>query len=148
MAEKKREVGDRAAPWKPGQSGNPTGRPKGSRSAISSKYVLDLYNHWNTYGRQAIHKLYKEDVAAYVRAVGALVPKEHKVEISVDQELAGMNGDEIEAYLFQQLVDNARERGVPEEELEEEASRALRLFAPSKRALVIDGETEGESPEE
>jgi hypothetical protein len=32
---------DHLKPWKPGESGNPAGRPKGSRNKINQAYVIN-----------------------------------------------------------------------------------------------------------
>ena len=43
-------VGNLVAPWKPGQTGNPNGRPIGSRSAFSQSYVRDFQTVWDESG--------------------------------------------------------------------------------------------------
>jgi hypothetical protein len=34
------------APWKPGQSGNPLGCPKGSRNKLAEQFFVDVYENW------------------------------------------------------------------------------------------------------
>ena len=63
-------------PWKPGQSGNPAGRPKGARHKLCTQYIEDLQKVWDDQGIAAIRKLAKEKPAAFVAAVGQLVPRE------------------------------------------------------------------------
>ena len=40
-----------ATAWKPGQSGNPAGRPLGARQRISEKLLADLAEVWETNGK-------------------------------------------------------------------------------------------------
>jgi hypothetical protein len=85
-------------PWQPGQSGNPAGRPKGSRNKLSEAFVADLYLDWNQNGVAAIARVRQERPWDYVRIVASLVPKQLDVAQSEslddisDQELIEMFG--------------------------------------------------------
>lgn len=65
-------------PWKAGQSGNPKGRPVGSRN----KVVQTLVDLWNASldgtGAEDLEKLRQKDVATYFRLAMQFVPS--KVE--------------------------------------------------------------------
>ena len=63
-------------PFKPGQSGNPAGRPKGSRNALCARYIEDLKTVWEETGIKTIREAAKENPVAFARLVGALVPTE------------------------------------------------------------------------
>ena len=41
-------------PFKPGQSGNPKGRPKGARNRIGTQFLEALEADFNKFGSQAI----------------------------------------------------------------------------------------------
>jgi hypothetical protein len=41
-------------PWQPGQSGNPNGRPVGSRSAFSAGFTRDLAEVWAKKGKASM----------------------------------------------------------------------------------------------
>ncbi len=67
-------------PWKPGQSGNPAGRPKGSRNKLAEACINDLYESWLENGAAAIKKMREERPHEYVKAVVSILPKEVKIE--------------------------------------------------------------------
>ena len=48
-------------PWKPGESGNPAGRPKGSRNKLSEEFVAEVYADWCEHGAAAIETVRERD---------------------------------------------------------------------------------------
>ena len=44
----------------PGESGNPNGRPKGSKHALSEAFLQDLIEHWRLNGAEAIDRTFRE----------------------------------------------------------------------------------------
>ena len=63
------------APWKPGESGNPAGRPKGAKNKLSEAFFVDLHELWKTEGADALKKALAKDPVAFCRMVAALMPK-------------------------------------------------------------------------
>ena len=64
--------------WKPGQSGNPAGRPPGARNKLSEKFCADLLVHWQEHGVEAMDAALAKDPAGYVRVVASMMPKDVK----------------------------------------------------------------------
>ncbi len=67
-------------PWKPGQSGNPAGRPKGARSKLGEDFVAALHEDFAAHGVAAIQKMREEKPGDYVRVIASLLPKELDVQ--------------------------------------------------------------------
>jgi hypothetical protein len=78
--------------WKPGQSGNPAGRPVGSRTRLGEKFLADLMVSWEKHGEKALEKVRRKDPTAYVRVVAATLPKELSVKVS---DIDDLSDDEI-----------------------------------------------------
>ena len=47
-------------PWKPGQSGNPLGRPQGTRSKFSEAAMANLLDDWTKHGPGVLAKVRAE----------------------------------------------------------------------------------------
>jgi hypothetical protein len=67
-------------PFKPGQSGNPRGRPKGARNRLIEEFLTQLCDHFEVHGAAAIERVCEEDPAAYLRIIVSVLPKELKTE--------------------------------------------------------------------
>ena len=93
--------------FKPGQSGNPAGRPKGSRNKLNEGFLEALAEHFEANGEAAIEKVFAERPQDYLKIIAALLPKHMEIddmrptrraEDMTDDELAsiisGSNGTE------------------------------------------------------
>ncbi len=79
-AEEQRDGLSNLVPFRPGQSGNPRGRPKGSRNRISEDFLQDAYEAWSTHGKTALDKMATEEPGKFVTMIGGLVPKEFDIK--------------------------------------------------------------------
>lgn len=68
-------------PWKPGQSGNPAGRPKGSRNRLSEDFLADLKTVWAEEGLDALRRSAREDATGFIRVVAGLLPKSVHIDL-------------------------------------------------------------------
>lgn len=73
--------------FKPGQSGNPAGRPKGAKSRLQEDFLGDVLRAWETRGAQAIDDMIDDKPGDFVKMVAGLMPKEATLNINDNSEL-------------------------------------------------------------
>jgi hypothetical protein len=85
-------LADKAAPkqleafcFKPGQSGNPKGRPKGARNRLGTQFLEALEADFNQFGPQAIALVREKKPEVYMRVVADLLPKEANINIEAGE---------------------------------------------------------------
>lgn len=83
---------DNLKPFQPGQSGNPAGRPKGSRNKLGEQFLDDMYADWKAHGAAAIIKVRDEKPDQYLKVVASILPKELNVNVN---EVDGLTDDEL-----------------------------------------------------
>src|SRR5262249_25140970 len=82
--------------WQPGQSGNPAGRPRGSRNALSEEVICALLRDFRQHGQKAVALVRRDQPGVYLKCLCLLLPRQDKVEHSnvikslSDQELEAM----------------------------------------------------------
>jgi Family of unknown function (DUF5681) len=72
-------------PWKPGQSGNPGGKPVGSRNRLQGDFLRDLADDYATHGRSALVAMRENHPADYIRMIASLLPKQIEAKRVIDE---------------------------------------------------------------
>ena len=62
-------------PFKPGKSGNPTGRPTGARAKFSEAFIKALADDFSEHGLAVIQKCRDERPGEYLRVISSIIPK-------------------------------------------------------------------------
>jgi hypothetical protein len=92
-------------PFKPGQSGNPKGRPKGARNRIGTQFLEALEADFNKFGSQAIAQVREKKPEVYMRVVADLLPKEANINVEAGEAFVKLWG-RISDGLGDELADS------------------------------------------
>lgn len=82
--------------FQPGQSGNPAGRPRGSRNRLGEDFIKALRADFEEHGVKAIADVRKTRPHEYLKVVAGLLPKEVKLDVGPLDEIAD---DELAAIV-------------------------------------------------
>lgn len=81
--------------FKPGQSGNPKGRPKSSRHKLAEDFIQAMQRDFEQNGPDVIAQVRVEKPDQYLKVIASILPKELNVKTGAldeldDSELAGL----------------------------------------------------------
>lgn len=76
-----------------GKSGNPAGRPKGSKHKLTEAFWRDFAGAWADGGRAALEKVRDEDPSTFVRVAASIMPKE--LDITTRSLARDLTDDEL-----------------------------------------------------
>jgi hypothetical protein len=83
-------------PFKPGQSGNPAGRPKGARSKLSESFLKALSEDFESNGIGVIESVRKDRPHEYLKIVAAVLPKQMQLEdLTPKRRAEDLSDDEL-----------------------------------------------------
>lgn len=75
-------------PFKPGQSGNPAGRPRGARTKLTEDFLKDVLEVWETSGKRAVIDMVAGKPGDFVKMVAGLIPKDVNLNVNNADELS------------------------------------------------------------
>lgn len=78
--------------YQPGQSGNPQGRPKGSRNKLGEAFIEAMHDDFLVNGKAVIETVRAEKPDQYLKVIASILPKELRV---TDMTLEDMSDNEL-----------------------------------------------------
>jgi Family of unknown function (DUF5681) len=96
--------------WPRGQSGNPAGKPPGTRTAFSQGFIRDFALVWAEEGLEAVRKVAKKSPDAFVAIAARICPND--VRLTLEQAIPGEMS--LEDYSLMREVIAAIREGLPE----------------------------------
>ena len=133
--------------WQRGVSGNPAGRPRGSRNKLTEAVVCALLRDFSEHGEKAIAKVRRDQPGVWLKIIAMVIAREQRVENSnplkdlTDGQLEAMI-EYIEAALGAKAGDQAKviegiaePTALPAPELEPQRKRPNRLLEHADSAV-------------
>ena len=129
---------ERKMTFQQGVSGNPHGNRHRTRHLLNQEFMQALLLHFRQHGKKAIEKVAREQPASYLKILGLLVPREHKVEHS--NPLKGLSDEQLEAMIEYLESSIEAQAGGPVKVIEATAEPALEPPKPKNR-LMLEADT-------
>jgi hypothetical protein len=82
--------------FKPGQSGNPAGRPVGNRNKLSETFVTDLAELWEEQGFAILQRVAEESPEKLLAAMVQVLPKDFQVPVDQQNNLITLTAHMVE----------------------------------------------------
>jgi hypothetical protein len=93
------KTGEQQGCWQPGQSGNPAGRPKGSRNKLSEEFLRAFAQDFEQHGATVIETVRQERPQDYLRVAASLMPKQMEIETHRPRGLSEYSDEELTEML-------------------------------------------------
>ena len=71
--------------WKPGQSGNPHGRPPGSKDAITKAFLDTMTTDFEKHGAATVARARERNPNEYLRVIASILPKDQNLRVQSDE---------------------------------------------------------------
>lgn len=94
----------KASLFKPGQSGNPKGRPKGAKNKLGEDFLNDIHDLWKLNGKDYLVSMAERNPGEFVRVVASVLPK----EITVDGDIKHAHIEEPVSNTLEWLAEAIR----------------------------------------
>src|ERR1700731_1131279 len=86
--------------WPPGKSGNPAGKPPGTRTAFSQGFIRDFALVWQEEGLEAVRKVARKSPESFVAIAAKVCAAD--VRVSIEPSAGGLSPEDW--ILVQQVV--------------------------------------------
>ena len=94
-------TGQKQSRWQPGHSGNPAGRPRGSRNKLSEAFLTDFLATWNSHGKSALELVAQTQPAIFLRVAVQVLPMSGKVDLRRDRPAIELSDAELTAFILE-----------------------------------------------
>ena len=135
--------------WQPGVSGNPAGRLRGSRNALSEEVICALLRDFRQHGQKAVAQVRRDTAWPRTSKILALlVPREHKVQHS--NPIKDLTDEQLETMIEYLETSLEAQAGGPVKVIEGTSERFNSRAMPPARGsspkrkpnrLMIDADT-------
>jgi hypothetical protein len=78
-----------------GQSGNPAGRPRGSRNKLSERFISDLAALWEEQGSSILQKVAEDNPARLLIVMVQILPKNFQLAMTDNRPLIELTLEEL-----------------------------------------------------